>query len=79
MIEKLHDRLDILFQTLQELGRYQLERQSEAVAQVKTDDSMEDAWAANEVFSEVDIHTERQLLAFCPIWRAATASVSALV
>jgi len=65
MIEKLHDRLDILFQTLQELGRYQLERQSEAVAQVKTDDSMEDAWAANEVFSEVDIHTERQLLAFC--------------
>ncbi len=65
MIEKLRDRLDILFQTLQELGRYQLERQSEAVAQVKTDDSMEDAWAANEVFSEVDIHTERQLLAFC--------------
>jgi fructose-1,6-bisphosphatase/inositol monophosphatase family enzyme len=65
MIEKLRDRLDIMFQTLQELGRYQLERQSEAVAQVKTDDSMEDAWAANEVFSEVDIHTERQLLAFC--------------
>ncbi len=65
MIDKLRDRLDVLFQTLQELGRYQLERQSEAVAQVKTDDSMEDAWAANEVFSEVDIHTERQLLAFC--------------
>jgi fructose-1,6-bisphosphatase/inositol monophosphatase family enzyme len=65
MIEKLRGRLDIMFQTLQELGRYQLERQSEAVAQVKTDDSMEDAWAANEVFSEVDIHTERQLLAFC--------------
>ncbi len=65
MIEKLHYRLDILLQTLQELGRYQLERQSEAVAQVKTDDSMEDAWAANEVFSEVDIQTERRLLAFC--------------
>ena len=65
MIEILRDRLDILFQTLQELGRYQLERQSEAVAQVKTDDSMADAWAANEVFSEVDVHTERRLLAFC--------------
>ncbi len=65
MIDKLRDHLDVLFQTLQELGRYQLERQSEAVAQVKTDDSMEDAWAANEVFSEVDVHTERQLLAFC--------------
>ncbi len=65
MIEKLRDRLDTLFLTLQELGRYQLERQSEAVTQVKTDDSMEDAWAANEVFSEVDIHTERRLLAFC--------------
>ncbi|WP_177418295.1 inositol monophosphatase family protein [endosymbiont of Lamellibrachia barhami] len=65
MIDKLRDHLDVLFQTLQELGRYQLERQSEAVAQVKTDDSMEDAWAANEVFSEVDIHTEQQLLAFC--------------
>ncbi len=65
MIKKLRDRLDVLFQTLQELGRYQLERQSEAVAQVKTDDSMADAWAANEVFSEVDVHTERLLLAFC--------------
>ena len=65
MIEKLRDRLDILFQTLNELGRYQLERQSEAVAQVKTDASMEAAWAANEVFSEVDIQTERRLLAFC--------------
>jgi len=65
MIEHLRDRLDLLFQTLQELGRYQLERQSEAVAQVKTDDSMEDAWAANEVFSEVDLQTERRLLAFC--------------
>lgn len=65
MIDKLRDRLNILIQTLQELGRYQLERQSEAVAQVKTDGSMEDAWAANEVFSEVDLHTERRLLAFC--------------
>ena len=65
MIEKLRDRLDILFQTLNELGRYQLERQSEAVAQAKTDASMEAAWAANEVFSEVDIQTERRLLAFC--------------
>lgn len=65
MIEKLRDRLPVLFQMLQELGRYQLERQSEAVAQVKTDDSMEDAWAANEVFSEVDVHTEQRLLAFC--------------
>ena len=65
MIETLRNRLDTLFQTLQELGRYQLERQSEAVAQVKTDDSMEAAWAANEVFSEVDIQTERRLLAFC--------------
>ncbi len=54
-----------MFQTLQELGRYQLERQLEAVAQVKTDDSMADAWAANEVFSEVDVHTERRLLTFC--------------
>lgn len=65
MIEQLRDRLPVLLQMLQELGRYQLERQSEAVAQVKTDDSMEDAWAANEVFSEVDVHTERRLLAFC--------------
>jgi fructose-1,6-bisphosphatase/inositol monophosphatase family enzyme len=65
MIEKLRDRLEVLFRTFQELGRYQLERQSEAVAQVKTDDSMADAWAANEVFSEVDLHTERQLLEFC--------------
>ncbi len=65
MIETLRERLDVLFQTLQELGRYQLERQSEAVAQVKTDESMEAAWAANEVFSEVDIQTERRLLAFC--------------
>jgi fructose-1,6-bisphosphatase/inositol monophosphatase family enzyme len=65
MIEKLRDRLEVLFRTFQELGRYQLERQSEAVAQVKTDDSMADAWAANEVFSAVDLHTERQLLAFC--------------
>ena len=65
MIEKLHDRLDVLFRTLQELGRYQLERQSEVVAQTKTDATMADAWAANEVFSEVDLHTERQLLMFC--------------
>jgi len=65
MIETLRGRLDVLFQTLQELGRYQLEHQSEVVAQVKTDNTMEDAWAANEVFSEVDLHTERQLLAFC--------------
>ncbi len=65
MIGHLRNRLDVLFQMLEELGRHQLERQSEAVAQVKTDDSMADAWAANEIFSEVDIHTERLLLAFC--------------
>ena len=65
MIKKLRDRLDVLFQILNELGRYQLEHQSKAVAQVKTNESMGAAWAANEVFSEIDIQTERRLLAFC--------------
>lgn len=65
MIENLRQRLNVLFRMLRKLGGYQLERQSGAVAQVKTGDSMVDAWAANEVFSEVDLHTERQLLAFC--------------
>jgi fructose-1,6-bisphosphatase/inositol monophosphatase family enzyme len=65
MIEKLRSRLDVLFQTLEELGAYQLEQQSKAVAQSKTGASMKEAWAANEVFSEVDLTTERRLLAFC--------------
>jgi len=65
MLERLSSRLDVLFQTLEELGAYQLERQSEAVTQVKTDASMKEAWAANEVFSEVDLTTERRLLTFC--------------
>ena len=65
MIEKLRSRLDVLFQMLEELGAYQLEHQSEVVAQVKSDASMEEAWAANEVFSEVDLTTERRLLTFC--------------
>ena len=65
MIEQLSRRLDVLFQTLEELGAYQLERQSEVVAEVKTDASMTEAWAANEVFSEVDLTTEQRLLRFC--------------
>jgi fructose-1,6-bisphosphatase/inositol monophosphatase family enzyme len=65
MLEKLSNRLNVLFQTLDELGSYQLKRQSEAVTQVKTDASMKEAWAANEVFSEVDLTTERRLLTFC--------------
>jgi fructose-1,6-bisphosphatase/inositol monophosphatase family enzyme len=65
MIEKLSRRLDVLFQLLEELGAYQLERQSEVTAQAKTDTSIKEAWAANEVFSEVDLTTERRLLRFC--------------
>jgi myo-inositol-1(or 4)-monophosphatase len=65
MIDQLQNRLGLLIELLHELGLYQLDRQKHVRAQVKSDAVMEEAWKANDVFSEVDINTEKRLLAFC--------------
>ena len=65
MIDRLHDCLDALIATLHDLGLYQRHRQRDVRAQVKSAAAMEEAWRANDIFSEVDLHTEKRLLAFC--------------
>lgn len=65
MIDRLRDSLDRLFTLLSELGEFQLKSQTGARAQVKSTAGFDQAWVANEVFSEVDLETERRLIAFC--------------
>ncbi|MBF0370382.1 MAG: inositol monophosphatase family protein [Magnetococcales bacterium] len=64
MIDRLHDQMDALTTKLAELGAYQLHRQQDVQAQLKSDASFKEAWRANDVVSEVDLHTEKELLAF---------------
>ncbi len=65
MIARLERTLPLLIEFLQELGDYQLRMQGKVQTRTKSDASLEQAWTANEVFSEVDVTSEERLLAFC--------------
>ncbi len=64
MLERLQNRLDTLFSFLFELGNYQLEKQNNVATRIKSDASLEEAWQANDVVSEVDLNSEKRILAF---------------
>lgn len=65
MIKRLEQRLPFMIEKLVELGAYQRKQQGLVQTQSKSGASMAESWAANDVFSEVDLTTERHLIDFC--------------
>lgn len=65
MLEKLKSHLDELITLLSEIGDYQLIKQNRVQVQSKSSNKgVEEAWLGNEVFSEVDLESERRLIEF---------------
>ncbi|RKZ77442.1 MAG: hypothetical protein DRR19_28010 [Candidatus Parabeggiatoa sp. nov. 1] len=65
MLEKLKSHLDDLITLLFEIGDYQLKNQGSVQTQSKSSNKgIEEAWLGNEVFSEVDLESERRLIEF---------------
>lgn len=65
MLENLKSHLDKLIIILLKIGNYQLTNQSCVQAQSKSSHKrVEEAWVSNEVFSEVDLESERRLIEF---------------
>jgi fructose-1,6-bisphosphatase/inositol monophosphatase family enzyme len=65
MLEKLKFHLDDLITLLFEIGDYQLKNQGRVQTQSKSSNKdIEEAWLGNEVFSEVDLWSEKRLIEF---------------
>jgi fructose-1,6-bisphosphatase/inositol monophosphatase family enzyme len=65
MLEELKFNLDELVKILFEVGYYQLSKQSQAKAQSKSSNqNFAETWINNEIFSEVDLWSEKRLIEF---------------
>ena len=65
MLKELKFYLDDLIKLLFEIGNFQLKQQAQVKAQAKSfKKNFEEAWLNNEIFSEVDLHSERCLIEF---------------
>ena len=65
MLPQLKSHLDDLITLLLEIGDYQLKNQGCVPAKSKwSNKSVEEAWNSNEVFSEVDLWSEKRLIDF---------------
>lgn len=67
MLEELKFHLDDLIKLLWEIGDFQLKEQAQVKAQsksLKSKSNFEEAWLNNEIFSEVDLLSEKRLIEF---------------